>query len=120
MPNYEAEVEADLAAALRLGASRVAVTTEKAIAALHLLEEAVIRNAEHVLAHAKSFEELAKQDLAEVIKNGREALTDHLVALRAAEHKFWEAFHGQPVRGVEIVWARDSAPPSQPTEEVKT
>lgn len=123
MPNHQTEVEADLAAAQRLGATRVAVTTERAIAALPLIERAALLRAEHVTAHAKAFEALAAKDLAEVGKLGRGALTDHLVALRREEDKFWEAFHGQVVRGIELVRARDAAPAaseSKATEEVKS
>jgi hypothetical protein len=122
MPNHQTEVEADLAAAHRLGARRVTVTTEKAIAALALMEEGGLLRAEHVVAHAKAFRELAEKDLAEVGQRGRAALTDHLLALREAEHKFWEAFHGQAVQGVELVRAREPVQPpdsSKPTQEVK-
>ncbi len=119
MLTLKSELEADLAAAQRLGAQRIAVPTEKAIAALELLGEKELRNAAHVMARAKAFLELAKKDIAEVAKEGRTALTNHLVALRAEEEKFWEAFHGQPVRGVEILRAKEPAPAPKPTEEVK-
>jgi hypothetical protein len=122
MSNHQTEVEADLAAAQRLGATRVAVTTEKALAAVALVEKSALLRAEHVAAHAKAFEELAAQDLAKLAQDGRAALTDHLVALRRHEDKFWEAFHGQVVRGIEIVRKREPAPPgetSKAAEEIK-
>lgn len=122
MSNHQTEVEADLAAAQRLGATRVAVTTEKAIAALALVEKSALLRADHVIAHAKSFQELAAKDLVEVAKTGRAALTAHTRALDAEEHAFWEAFHGQVVRGIELVkWRAPSegAAPSKATQEVK-
>ena len=114
MPNHQTEVEADLAAAHRLGANRVAETTEKAIAALPLVEAGALQNAEHVVANAKAFEQLAAVDLKALAAGGRRALSEHLSALTTAEEKFWEAFHGQAVRGIEVVRAR---PPVAPADE---
>ena len=112
MSNQQTEVEADLAAAKRLGAERVAVTTEKAIAALGLVDAGALRNAEHVTAHAKAFGELVTHDLKDLAARGRGAISGHLTALTTAEEKFWEAFHGQVVRGIEVVRARPPAVPA--------
>ena len=125
MSTHQTELEADLAAAQRLGASRLAVTTEKAIAALALVEAGAVQNAEHVTANAKAFGELAGVDLKDLASKGREVLHKHLTALTTAEEKFWEAFHGQVVRGIELVWKRPPVPaqPDQPAKaaaEVKS
>lgn len=125
MSTHQTELEADLAAAQRLGASRLAVTTEKAIAALALVEAGALQNAEHVTANAKAFGELAGVDLKDLASKGREVLHKHLTALTTAEEKFWEAFHGQVVRGIELVRRRSpaAAPSDQPAKaaaEVKS
>lgn len=90
-----------IAAAKLLGASRVKLTTEMAIAKAKAVGESALERAEHVFAHLKSFEALAATDVKSLI--GRKALTDHLNAMAAAEHRFWEALHGQVIHGVEIL-----------------
>jgi len=106
MADIKSEVEAHIASMKRFGAAgvvRVKLTTEEAIALAKSIEPKELQNAAHVTAHAKAFEQLAAQDVtAELAKS--EAAAHALLAAKAdAAHKFWEAFHGQPFAGAEIV-----------------
>lgn len=106
MADIKSEVAAYLAAAKRFGADgivRVRLTTEEAVQLAASIEREALQNAAHVTAHAKAYADLAAKDVKAELEKGESHLHALLSAKAAAAHKFWEAFHGQPFAGGEIV-----------------
>lgn len=89
------EAQADIAAAKRLALSRVALTTEKAVA----LAKSLTPRHPAASAAAKAFDALSAQEAPKE----RSALTEFLNAVKREEEAFWNAFSGEVYEGVEIV-----------------
>lgn len=100
MTDLANEVAAYIAAARRFGAPepRVPLTTEEAIA----LAKTVTPRHPAAAASAKAFEDLANTEAPK----DRAQLTEHLNAMKREEEAFWNAFHGEPYAGGEIVRRR--------------
>lgn len=106
MADIKSEVEAFIVSAKRFGAAgvlRVKLTTEEAVQLVESIEQSALQNAEDVMAYAKAFAVLAAKDTAAELAKGEAAVHAHLTAKASAAQKFWEAFHGQPFAGAEII-----------------
>ena len=82
--------------AKRFGAtlSRARLTTEEAVAVALEMPREDLRHAEQTIAHAKVFAALDPKEV--------EVLRKHKARI-PGEEEFWNAFHGQPFAGGEIV-----------------
>ncbi len=104
MSNLKDDVAAHHALAKRFGASlpRSRLSTEEAVSLALELDPATLRHAVPTIASAKAFAALAADDRP----TDRAALTAHLNLMAKHEEAFWNAFHGEPYAGGEIVRRR--------------